>query len=65
VKVIRQALLATSSQDETSYEWFQAVGKKPLIVAAGTTNGIVIKNTSSRTSATATGYIEFTETAWL
>jgi hypothetical protein len=65
VLVLRQALLATSSQMDDYWEWRQTPGKKPIIIPSGTTNGVAIKIGTGTASATVTVNIEFTETAWL
>jgi predicted secreted protein len=59
----RQALLATSTQVDDAWEWTQGTGK-PIIIPAGTTNGLVIKTISAIAGATVNAMFEFTETAF-
>lgn len=47
------------------WEWTPQPGMKPLIVPAGTTNGIVIKLVTAIANATCDAWIEFAETLWL
>lgn len=60
----RQAVLATSAQMDDSWEWVQDPHGKPIIIPAGTTNGLVIKTLSAVAAATVNVYIEFTETSF-
>lgn len=60
--VMRQAFLTTAAQPEESIEWdFDRPRIKPLIIAAGTSNGICIKNGSAIAGATVIVYVELTE----
>ncbi len=63
--VWRQAVLATGAQVDDVWEWVQHPGMKPLIIAAGTSNGICIKSTSAVAAATVHCTIEFVETAFV
>jgi hypothetical protein len=63
--VWRQAVSATGSQFDDIYEWVQHPGMKPIIIPAGTSNGICIKTTSAVAGATVHVTIEFTETAFV
>jgi hypothetical protein len=48
-----------------TWEWTQSLNAKPIIIAAGTSNGLVVKNNGSRPGATVDVEIEFTETSYL
>ena len=61
---MRAGLGSTSIFDET-WEWVQHPGMKPIIIPAGTANGIVIKNTTGIATSTVVINVEFVETAWL
>lgn len=63
--IMRQALSATQTQPEEIYSWEPTNRSKPIIIPAGTANGIVVKNLSAVAGATVIIQIEFTETAWL
>jgi hypothetical protein len=65
VKIIRQAILTTAAQDDFPFVWEASDRGKPIIIPSGTANGIALKTFSARASATVTGFVEFTETAWL
>jgi len=65
IVVMRQAILATSAQFDDSWEWYQKPGMKPIIIAAGTSNGIAFKHTTAIAAATANVTIEFVETNFL
>jgi hypothetical protein len=47
------------------WEWVHTPGTKGIIIPAGTSNGIVIRNAGARAGLTVTFEIEFTETAYL
>ena len=47
------------------YEWTQHPGQSPLIIPAGTSNGIAIKNGNATAGATVNAYIEFVETSFV
>jgi hypothetical protein len=49
----------------STWEWHASDRGKPIIIPAGTSNGIAVKTTNSVTGAQADVVIEFTETAWL
>lgn len=64
--VYRQTIASTATQPEESIDWkFGEGALKPLIIPAGTSNGIVIKNGSAVASATSIIFVELVETAWL
>lgn len=65
VTLVRKAVLATSAQSDDFYEWTAHPRAKPIIIPAGTSNGICVKNTAAYASASLVVEIEFTETAWL
>jgi len=48
-----------------SWEWHPTPGTKPLIIPAGTANGIVLQVGATATGATVDVTVEWTETAWL
>jgi hypothetical protein len=54
------AIPATGSKD--FIEWVQLPGSKPIIIPAGTTNGIAIKNTGAVAASSVSVDIEFVET---
>jgi hypothetical protein len=63
---MRQAVSGTASPaDDPVWEWAQLPGQKPLIIPAGTANGICVKNTTAVAAATVMVSVEFVETAWL
>lgn len=47
-----------------SWEWQQAQGTEPIIIAAGTSNGIAVKVTTGRAGLTVDVTIEFVETSF-
>jgi hypothetical protein len=47
------------------WEWTQHPGEEPIIIPAGTSNGLVIKNVGAVATATCSMTVEFTETSWL
>ena len=61
----RQAVSATSAQYDDVWEWRQTPGKKPIIIPAGTSNGVALKIATGVAGATVTIQIEFSETSWL
>lgn len=63
--LMRQTVATSGAQMDDAWVWQQTPGKKPLIIPAGTSNGIAIKNTTGVAGGTAIVSIEFTETAWL
>lgn len=63
VKVFRQAILATSTQDDGPISWQASPRGQSIILDPST--GLILKNIAAHASATVSGYIEFTETAWL
>jgi hypothetical protein len=46
------------------YEWEQRPDCKPIIIPAGTSNGIAVKGVTAIASATVNGFIEFVETSF-
>lgn len=63
--IMRQALSATQTQPEEMYEWTQLPNAKPIVIAAGTTNGLVIKSLTGIAAATVRCTFEFVETSFL
>jgi len=64
--IMRQAIAATVTQPEEAIDFdFRGVGFKSLIIAAGTSNGIVMKNVSAVAGCTVDMYVEFIETAFV
>jgi hypothetical protein len=60
--ILRQAISATATQLDDMVEWTQKPGQKPIIIPAGTTNGIAIKNLVATAAATMIVNVEFVET---
>lgn len=60
---LAQAISATQQGPLDVWEWRQAPNGKPIIIPAGTTNGLVIKNIAAAT-VTYDLEIEFSETAF-
>ena len=57
---------ASTAGTPTIYtEWVEQPGCKPLIIAAGTSHGIAIRNQGARAGLTVNIEIEFVETTWL
>jgi hypothetical protein len=54
----------TNGAEGDSWEWVQHPGLKPLIIPAGTANGICIKTTASYGTASLSVTIEFAETTF-
>lgn len=63
--VARQAILATASQTDDRWHWEQKPGLKPIVIAAGTTNGICIKTLVTLAGGGMMGTIELAETNFL
>ena len=61
---MRQTIAAAGSQVDGVFEWYQKLGQKPLIIAAGTANGIVIKNVAAVAGGSLMVNIEFVETSF-
>jgi hypothetical protein len=62
--VWRQAISATGAQVDDAWEWTQLPGQKPIIVPAGTTSGLVLKNLAATAAATVNVIFEFVEMAF-
>lgn len=60
--VWRQAVSATGAQFDDQFEWTQSPAGKPIVIPAGTTNGIAVKNLTAIAAATVSIYAEFVET---
>lgn len=61
----RQAILTTASQTTDRWHWEQKIGAKPLIIPAGTANGIAIKTLVTLAGGGVSGTIELTETSYV
>lgn len=62
--VYRQAVSATTAQSDDFWEWTQHPGMKPIIIPAGTANGIAIKTITAVAGATINVIVEFIETSF-
>lgn len=64
--VMRQAFLTTATQPEETitWEWLPRDGIKSLRIAAGTSNGICIKNGSAIAGGTVIIHVEFVELSY-
>ena len=56
---------AAQSTAEDAWDWHESPGLKPLIIPAGTANGIAIKSLTAVATATMNIYIEFAETSYV
>jgi len=65
VLIMRQATAATATQPEEMFEWTQHPGTKPIIIPAGTANGIAVKIGTGVAAATVIVTAEFVETAFV
>ena len=63
--VMRQAIAATGTQPEETYEWVALPGMKSLIIPAGAANGFAIKTLSGTAGATVIATVEFVETSFV
>ena len=63
--VMRQAVSATGAQVDDAYEWYQLPGTKPIVIPAGTSNGLALKVINATAGATVTVSIEFIETSFI
>ena len=64
VLICRQALLATATQPDDDFVWRQNPNGAPIVIPAGTANGIAIKVLNGVTSATAAINVEIVETSF-
>ena len=62
---LRQAILATSTQSDPVIAWEQRDGEQPIIIAAGTSNGLCVKLHSGVAGATVHVSVLFVETSYL
>lgn len=62
--VVRQAVLATSTQADGVWEWNQHPQSQPIIIPAGSTNGLAIKCLTASAAGSFAILVEFTETAF-
>jgi len=61
---MRQTVAAAGTQVDDGWEWVYNGHGKPIIVPAGTTNGLVIKSITAIAGCTVNVSIEFVETAF-
>lgn len=59
--LMRQTVATAGAQYDDKYEWVQSANVKPIIIPAGTSNGIAIKNLAAVAAATVTINVEFVE----
>lgn len=65
IVTLRQAVSTTGSPaDDALFEWAQLPNEKPIVVPAGTTNGLAIKNVTAVAAGSITALIEFVETSF-
>lgn len=57
---VRSAVSTTGSADD-AWEWVQLPNSKPIVIAAGTSNGIAVKSLTAITGASLLVYVEFVE----
>jgi hypothetical protein len=62
--VFRQAIATTATQFDDMWEWIQQPNQGPIVIAAGTSNGIAIEIITGIAAATAQIHVEFIETSW-
>lgn len=62
--LMRQTIASAGAQENDRWEWRQSRQGKPIIIPAGTANGLVIKSTAAVAAAGAVVIMEFTETAF-
>lgn len=62
---MRQAISATQAQVDDQWEWIQKPGQKPLVVAAGTSNGLCIKSNTAVAGGAVDVWFEFVEQAFV
>lgn len=61
---LRQAIATTATQPEETLEWQQHPNTPPIIIPAGTSNGICIKIGTGVSTATVNVIVEVTETSF-
>ena len=64
LQVATLTMVAAQPTTGIEWEWRQMPGTKPIIVPAGTANGIAIKSVTAIASATVAAVIEFDESAY-
>lgn len=62
--IMRQAVLTTATQPEEMYEWVQLPNMKPIVIPAGTSNGLALKSSTASAGATVHVTFEFVETSF-
>lgn len=60
--VWRQAISATAAQVDDAWEWTALSWQKAIVIPAGTTNGLVLKNVTANAAGQVNITIEFVET---
>lgn len=61
----RQTVATAGAQQNDRWEWVQLPGLKPIIIAAGTSNGIALKHTTAIAGSSLNVLFEFTETSYV
>jgi hypothetical protein len=64
IVLMRQGLATAGSTADDVWLWEQHPGEPPIVIPAGTSNGIAIKNESAIAGATCIPAIEFIETSF-
>ena len=62
--VLRQTVATAGAQFDDFWEWSQMPNQKPIIIPAGTANGIAIKTLNGRAGASVVIQVEVVETAF-
>lgn len=65
IRGIYLALVAAAPMSTAFYEWVELPHMKPLVIPAGTANGIAIKSITAVAGASVSTLIEFTEQSFL
>lgn len=65
VLIMRQAISATQTQPEENILWTPSPNAKPIIIAAGTSNGIAIKSLNATAACTVNVTVEIVETSFV
>jgi hypothetical protein len=64
IVLMRQAILATGAQADRAFVWEAGRDRGPIVIAAGTTNGIALKNVTAIAGATVSINLECVETSF-
>lgn len=62
--LMRQTVATAGAQENDRFEWRQAPHGKPIVIPAGTANGLVIKNNTAIAGGSVSLTMEFSETAF-